>query len=110
MALSIFRSQRATSNSQRAIPSLHNLLPWFIVGFLLMIALRSSGLIPTVLLQPIHEASTWLTVISMAALGLGVDVRVVAKSGLRITTVVILSLLALCGIAWVLIQILSLNQ
>jgi uncharacterized membrane protein YadS len=36
-----------------------------------------------------------LTVLAMAALGLGVDVRVVARAGFRVTVAVVLSLLAL---------------
>ena len=40
-----------------------------------------------------------LTVVSMAALGLGVDVRVVARAGLRVTCAVILSLLALGAVS-----------
>jgi uncharacterized membrane protein YadS len=39
-----------------------------------------------------------LTVLSMAALGLGVDVRVVARAGGRVTATVVLSLLVL-GVA-----------
>jgi len=46
-------------------------------------------------------------VISMAALGLSTDVRVVARSGLRISVVVTLSLLALAAISLGLIVLLG---
>lgn len=79
-------------------PKFHQLVPWFIIGFLVMVALRSDGIIPAGALQPLAFAATVLTVISMAALGLGVDVRTVSRAGGPVTITVILSLLAL-GVA-----------
>ncbi len=45
----------------------------------------------------------------MAALGLGVDVRTVAKAGGRVTAAVILSLIVLGGISFALITVLHLG-
>jgi uncharacterized integral membrane protein (TIGR00698 family) len=88
---------------KRGLPPLHRLVPWFIVGFLLLIAARSASLIPDAALAPTSKLAGFLTIVSMAALGLGVDVRVVAKAGLRVTTVVTLSLVVLGAIALLLI-------
>ena len=88
-------------------PALHELVPWFIVGFLLVLALRSSGLIPAAWLVPLATAANLLTTVSMAALGLGVDVRVVAKAGLRVTAAVTLSLVVLGAISFALIRALG---
>ena len=88
-------------------PALHRLVPWFILGFLAMSLLRSLGLIPQVVLAPIATVATALTVISMAALGLGVDVRTVARAGGRVSAAVSLSLLALGAIALGLIRLLG---
>ncbi len=88
-------------------PSLHHLVPWFIVGFLALMALRSFGLIPQAILAPMASLASILTVVSMAALGLGVDVRVVARAGGRVIVAVILSLLALGGISLALIRALG---
>lgn len=81
--------------------SLGHLVPWFIVGFVLMMACRSLGLIPAVAIGPISKIATLLTVVSMAALGLGVDIRSLARSGVRVTGAAVLSLagLALLAIA-----------
>jgi uncharacterized integral membrane protein (TIGR00698 family) len=92
----------------RGRPPLHQLVPWFIVGFLAMVALRSANLIPTAALARIATTSTIFTVISMAALGLGVDVRTVSKAGAPVTTTVILSLLALGSVSFILIRLLAL--
>ncbi len=88
-------------------PALHELVPWFIVGFLLVLAVRSSGLIPAAALAPIAGTASLLTTVSMAALGLGVDVRVVAKAGLRVTAAVTASLLVLGAIGFGLIRALG---
>ena len=85
----------AGDRPQRGRPALHELVPWFIIGFIAVALLRTFDLIPHALLKPIAVVATQLTVISMAALGLGVDVRSVARAGLRVTGAVTLSLLVL---------------
>jgi uncharacterized membrane protein YadS len=87
----------------------HKVVPWFIIGFLLLIAVRSANLVPGAALQPISSAANVLTIISMAALGLGVDVRMVAKAGPRVTLAVVLSIVALAVISLVLIRALSMG-
>ena len=87
---------------------LHRLLPWFIVGFVLMIGLRSLDLIPQTFLLPIAATSSLLTVISMAALGLQTDIRSVARAGGRAIGTVTLSLVALVLLGLSLIRLLGL--
>jgi uncharacterized membrane protein YadS len=78
------------------------------MGFLVMVVLRSAGLIPAGALAPIGAAATIFTVISMAALGLGVDIRTVSRAGGPVTVTVILSLLALGLVSFALIRLLGL--
>ncbi|WP_206239268.1 YeiH family protein [Novosphingobium terrae] len=80
-------------------PALHHLVPWFIIGFLGLLAARSFALVPDGLVAPASGLASFLTVVSMAALGLGVDVRSVAQAGGRVTGAVVLSLLVLGGIS-----------
>ena len=96
----------AGDRPRRGRPALHELVPWFIVGFIIVALLRSFGLIPHVLLRPIAFTATQLTIVSMAALGLGVDVRSVARAGLRVTAAVTLSLVVLGVISLALIRVL----
>lgn len=88
----------------RGHPPIHHLVPWFIVGFLGLVALRSLGFIPQTALAPANSAATLLTIVSMAALGLGVDIRTVAGAGGRVTAAVVLSLLVLGAISFALIR------
>ena len=89
--------------------SWRQLAPPFILGFLAMIALRSTGALPASALQGASTAASVLTIMAMAALGVGVDVRTVAKAGARVTFVVVASLLALGGISLALIFALGLR-
>lgn len=88
--------------------AIHQLVPWFIIGFLAMMVARSMGLIPAPALPVMADAAKVLTALSMAALGLSTDARAVARSGFRIAAVVVLSLLALAGLALGLIYLLAL--
>ncbi|MBI1689412.1 putative sulfate exporter family transporter [Methylorubrum rhodesianum] len=85
------------------------LVPWFIVGFLVLAAFRSLGLVPDVAVGPITRVAGTLTVVSMAALGLGVDVRVIGRVGGRVTAAVTLSLVLLLLISLGLIHLLRLG-
>jgi uncharacterized integral membrane protein (TIGR00698 family) len=98
-----FRSEDASSQEDRPNPGLFELVPWFIIGFLLVAALRSMGMIPTGWLKPIATAATVLTTVSMAALGLGVDVKMVAAAGFRVVVAVTASLMVLTLMSLVLI-------
>jgi len=106
IGLSIFAGQQAEGPKARL--ALNRLVPWFIVGFLGLALLRSLGAIPEALLQIVMPTATLLTVISMAALGLGVDLKVLGKIGGRVTLAVTLSLLVLIAISLGLIHLLAL--
>lgn len=86
----------------------HRLVPWFIVGFIVFAALRSLNLIPGFILPPLAMVTTVFTVLSMAALGLGVDLRTLSRVGGRATLVVTLSLALLLTISLLLIRLLHL--
>ena len=86
----------------------HRMVPPFILAFLGFATLRSTGLVPGAMLAPAAALANVLTIVSMAALGLGVDVRVVARAGLRVTGAVTLSLVALGALSLALIRLLGL--
>lgn len=90
-------------------PGIARLVPWFIIGFLVLVVCRSLGLIPLGAVPTIGRVATLLTVVSMAALGLGVDVRTVANAGFRVTAAVVLSLLLLIAMSFALIFALHLT-
>ncbi|WP_035723120.1 putative sulfate exporter family transporter [Bradyrhizobium sp. ARR65] len=81
------------------------LVPWFIIGFLVLAALRSLQIVPDVVVEPVTRTAALLTVVSMAALGLGVDVRVLSNVGGKVTAAVTLSLVLLLAMSIVIIQL-----
>ena len=89
-------------------PALHRLVPWFILGFLAMLAARSAGLIDASLAATMSEVATVLTILSMAALGLGIDLKRVMRAGPRVTAAVVLSLGVLAVASYVMVLALNL--
>jgi uncharacterized integral membrane protein (TIGR00698 family) len=96
IALSIMHNRRGETATKLNV---RKLVPWFILGFLALAALRSLDLLPHAALKPTASAATVLTVISMAGLGLSTDLRAVAKAGPRASAAASLSLLLLAAIA-----------
>lgn len=87
-----------------ARPPLHRLVPWFIAGFLALAALRLGGWLPPVVLAPAAAASSVLTIVAMAALGLQTDIAALAGAGLRASLAVTLSLAVLATLSLGLIR------
>jgi uncharacterized integral membrane protein (TIGR00698 family) len=63
------RSRDEPDKAASHVP-VHRLVPWYIVGFLMLVGLRSVDLVPHATLAPVAIVTNLLTVISMAALGL----------------------------------------
>ena len=58
-------------------------LPWFVVAFALLVAVNSAGLVPAAAQHALQTLSTWLLVISMAAIGMKSHLKDFATVGLR---------------------------
>jgi uncharacterized integral membrane protein (TIGR00698 family) len=89
------RADQPQGSTKRSRLRVTELVPWFIIGFVLVLLARSLGLIPQRLLPPLTHTAALLTTVAMAALGLGVDVRVVAHTGVRVTLAITVSLILL---------------
>ena len=87
----------ARGNGGRTGLTLRQVFPWFIIGFFAMMLLRSAGGIPQEALGPIKHVENILTTISMAALGLSVDLRSMLASGGRVLLAGIFSIAALAS-------------
>ena len=82
-------------------------VPNFIMCFLALAALRSVGAIPDGAAALAHTISLLLTVLAMAGLGLGVDLRSVVAAGPRVTASVAASLAVLIAGALGVIRVLG---
>jgi uncharacterized integral membrane protein (TIGR00698 family) len=82
-------------------------VPWFIVAFFGLATLRSLSLLPDAAMFPLQRTAGILTIMSMAALGLGVDLRVIGGVGARVTAAVTLSLLFLFAVSLCIIKFIA---
>jgi uncharacterized integral membrane protein (TIGR00698 family) len=106
--LALILGRRASSASARAWPPVHKLLPWFIVGFLVCLAARSAGVVPTPVIAPAETVTGLLTTLSMAGLGLMTDLRALRRAGGRAAVAATLSLSVLAVIALGVVRLLGL--
>lgn len=105
-------ARRFRADSFAVTPGRHSIfkaVPWFIVVFFTLAVLRSLSLIPDSVIAPSQKVASLLTVLSMAALGLGVDLRVIGQVGGRVTTAVMLSLAFLLVVSLLLIRYISMS-
>jgi uncharacterized membrane protein YadS len=70
-------------------------VPWFIPGFFGLMILRSFECLPYAVITSASTLAAFLTILSMAALGLTVDVRLLFRIGVKAMAAVTLSLLGL---------------
>lgn len=76
-----FRQKLKQPNQRKEKVSLQKLFPWFIACFVLFAGLNTIGLIPAELSGAMRQASRFLMVIALAAIGLKTNVRQFARTG-----------------------------
>lgn len=77
------------------------LVPWFLIGFIIVAAANSVGLIPTATHATLSTASVFLITVALAAIGLSTDLAGFRKAGPRP--------LILGGVLWVIVSATSLG-
>ena len=92
-------SATAEGATGRARIDIGRLIPWFIVGFVVLAAVRATGVLPPIVVDSARTVSGALTIVAMAALGLGVDVRVLRRVGAPVTATALAALGLLLGIS-----------
>ena len=102
-----YRTANTSADARRF--QLTRFVPWFIIGFLALAALRSFGIVPESIVTPGRAISSWLTILAMAALGLGVDLRAIRRVGRPVMLTVIASLIVLVVLALGLIRMLGIR-
>jgi uncharacterized integral membrane protein (TIGR00698 family) len=74
------------------------LLPPFIVGFVLLVALNSTGVTPEPVRQVIVEASRWCLVTAIAALGMKTSLKMLFEVGWRPVSIIIVETLFIAAL------------
>jgi uncharacterized integral membrane protein (TIGR00698 family) len=57
------------------------LVPWFLIGFVLVAAVNSTGIIPSGAHDPLQHASVFLVAVALSAIGLSTNVAALRKAG-----------------------------
>ncbi|WP_408744270.1 YeiH family protein [Acetobacter indonesiensis] len=100
------QSVRHERRAKQTLP-IFRLLPWYILGFIAMLLLRSVNVLPQPLLAPAAQMATFLTTLAMAALGLSVDVKSVFRASRPLVLTVIVSLGGLISASIALLKIMQ---
>lgn len=95
LMLSWALSRGEATSETRTLPR----LPGFLVGFLLLGAASSGGFIPVPLAEGAGLTSTLLTTAAMAAIGLGVDLKVLRQVGPKALQLALLGFTLIVGLA-----------
>jgi uncharacterized integral membrane protein (TIGR00698 family) len=85
------------------------IVPWFVIGFFALLALRSLGAVPDGLSTIAATISRVLTIWAIAGLGLGVDFGGVRRVGLRVGATSILSMALLVALSLFLVSWLGIS-
>ncbi|HEY9855234.1 MAG TPA: putative sulfate exporter family transporter [Stenomitos sp.] len=84
-------------------------IPYFVLGFLALGAVASTGVIPTPVIAGLSNASIFLMVMAMAAMGLNTQMELVRKAGLKVVYAGLLGFFLLAGTSWSLIHLLHIS-
>ncbi|OBZ08137.1 YeiH family protein [Bacillus sp. FJAT-26390] len=98
-----FWNNRQTSKTTKT--SFKNLsIPWFIVGFLVMSAVKTAGILPEALTGQLIVAAYMLIAMAMAGLGLGVDLVMFRKWGKKTFVAGLIGSILLSGLGLLLVH------
>lgn len=75
--------RKAKASGDASNFSLAAIFPWFILWFLVASAVRTFGLVPTVIQPAIHAAAEFLIIVALSAIGLSANLRRMATTGVR---------------------------
>lgn len=102
ISLGLATLERRKHNADSAKPNVHvaRLVPWYLIGFLVVASANSVGLIPQGIHHALVQISIFLIAIALAAIGLSTDVAGFRRTGHRP--------LLLGGILWILVSTTSL--
>lgn len=100
MIIPICLGLAARRNENGSRVRVHKLIPLFLIGFLVLAAVNSAGLIPTGAHVPLKDAATFLISMALGAIGLSTDPAALRRAGARP--------LVLGGVLWVVVATASL--
>lgn len=74
---------RRSQGSGASAVKMHTLVPWFLIGFLVMAAGNSAGIVPSGLHHPFSVISSFLITVALSGIGLSTDLPALRAVGIR---------------------------
>jgi uncharacterized integral membrane protein (TIGR00698 family) len=78
---SVPASQRQRGPARMSPRRVLKLVPWFLIGFVLVAAVNSVGIIPAAAHGPLQHVSVFLVAVALSAIGLSTNVAALRKAG-----------------------------
>jgi uncharacterized integral membrane protein (TIGR00698 family) len=100
IGLSIMEARRSADGQKLTGRRIAKLVPWFLIGFVVVALINSTGLIPDAPRQVLVHASVFLIAMALAGIGLSTDIPALRRAGWRP--------LALGGMLWMLVTLTAL--
>ncbi len=82
-------------------------IPWFVVGFVVMVAIASTGAVPGPILAASRMSVPILLAVALAGMGLKTDMGDLMRRGLRPALLAALSWLLICGLTLAMVLLVS---
>ncbi|GAA3773579.1 YeiH family protein [Microbacterium kribbense] len=101
VTLAVVEARRSSGDEKMSARQIGTLVPWFLIGFLVVAVVNSLGVIGPGLREMLVQASIFLIAVALAAIGLSTDVAGLRRAGWRP--------LALGAILWILVAATSLG-
>lgn len=84
VGLAVVEARRGGEGGRRMTPGRALLLvPWFLVGFLVVAAVSSTGVVPPSVVDTLTTVSVFLVATALAGIGLSTDLRAIRTAGIR---------------------------
>lgn len=96
VALSVRHRRRGAATARKRLP----LVPLFVVGFLAMVALRSTGLLPTSVIDVAQHAQELLLAAALFGLGSAVDLPSLTRTGARVAALGLSAWVVVAGVSY----------
>lgn len=100
IGLSVMEARRDAAGQPLTGRRIAKLVPWFLIGFLIVAIVNSTGVIPDAPREALVHVSVFLIAMALAGIGLSTDIPALRRAGWRP--------LALGGILWVLVTVTAL--
>lgn len=100
IGLSVVEARRDAAGQPLTGRRIAKLVPWFLIGFLIVAIVNSTGVIPDAPREALVHVSVFLIAMALAGIGLSTDIPALRRAGWRP--------LALGGILWVLVTVTAL--